>query len=220
MRHEVKITCKQLYSDVLTEASHELADATAVYCFQGWRKIVEGPGSHRPWRKDGAVQVPCQQLQEWQPEGHVSGVLLEEQNCGALPPCGSAPAHWVQVPRMQLCPIFGSQIHILYLQQHDIMPALVCSVQLHASRALAQLICRQPSGLHLHASQCYDGLSQLSRAMQEGGHGTCLIVEVKIMRRVLVVARYARYLRDIYLQIYQEQNSGHSLNLGIETLST
>ena len=44
-------------------------------------------------------------------------------------------------------------------------------------------------------------MSQLSKAMQEGGHGTCLIVEVKIMRRVLVVARYARYLRDIYLQI-------------------
>ena len=54
---------------------------------------------------------------------------------------------------------------------------------------------------HSTSTQCYDGLSQLSGAMQEGGHGTCLIVEVKIMGRVLVVARYARYFRDIYLQI-------------------
>ena len=35
---------------------------------------------------------------------------------------------------MQLCSIFGSQIHILCLQQHDIMPALACSVQLNITQ--------------------------------------------------------------------------------------
>ena len=40
---------------------------------------------------------------------------------------------------MQLCPIFGSQIHILCLQQHDIMPALACSVQLNVIQGAGAL---------------------------------------------------------------------------------
>lgn len=67
-----------------------------------------------PGRKDGAVQIPRQQLQEGQPKRHVTSILLKEEDGGPLAPCGFAPAHGMEIPGMELGAIPCCQVHILY----------------------------------------------------------------------------------------------------------